>query len=40
MNLRCSSCGTKIELINKIFVCIVKKCPQFKKVQSRTIEEE
>ena len=31
MNLKCSSCGTKLELIDKVFVCITKKCNQFKR---------
>ena len=29
----------KLELINKAFVCINKKCNQFKKIQTK-IEEE
>ncbi len=40
MNLKCSSCGTKLELIDKVFVCITKKCNQFKKIQTRLKEEE
>jgi len=30
----------KLELINNAFVCIVKKCNQFKKVQTKMKEEE
>ena len=30
----------KLELINKAFVCINKKCIQFKKVQTKIPEEE
>ncbi len=39
MNIKCHSCMEKLELINKAFVCINKKCIQFKKVQTK-IEEE
>ena len=40
MNIKCHSCMEKLELINNAFVCIKKKCIQFKKVQTKMKEEE
>jgi hypothetical protein len=40
MNIKCHSCMEKLELINNAFVCIKKKCNQFKKVQTKMKEEE
>jgi len=40
MVLKCHSCKERIELINNAFVCINKKCTQFKKVQTKMKEEE
>ena len=40
MKLQCNSCMDKLELINNAFVCINKKCNQFKKVQTKIKEEE
>jgi len=40
MVLKCNSCMEKLELINNAFVCINKKCSQFKKVQTKMKEEE
>jgi len=39
MVLKCNSCKEKLELINKAFVCINKKCIQFKKIQTKFEEE-
>jgi len=39
MVLKCNSCKEKLELINNAFVCINKKCDQFKKIQTRLEEE-
>jgi hypothetical protein len=40
MNIICNSCKEKLELINHAFVCIKKRCVQFKKIQTRMKEEE
>ena len=40
MALVCNSCKQKLELINNAFVCIQKKCSQFKKIQTKIKEEE
>jgi len=40
MNIKCHSCMEKLELINKAFVCINKKCNQFKIIQTKLKEEE
>jgi hypothetical protein len=40
MSLKCNICMEKLELINNAFVCINKKCTQFRKVQSKMKEEE
>jgi len=40
MNIKCHSCMEKLELINNAFVCIKKKCIQFKKIQTKIKEEE
>jgi hypothetical protein len=40
MNIKCHSCMEKLELINNAFVCINKKCIQFKKIQTKIKEEE
>jgi hypothetical protein len=40
MNIKCNSCKENLEFINYAFVCIKKRCIQFKKIQTRMKEEE